>query len=168
MLEKESILHLCQTVGTMEKIDPRLLAAICEVESNFDQYAVRPEKAWMYWYPCNPEREENKFKLYCRNLGVWYEAEHYNQRQSWGLCQIMGSVARELGYTGKYLPGLCDPTQNLSLACKLLNRLYERYKNWEDVKSAYNQGGNYKGDDGKYRNYQYVNKVNKAMEIIEF
>jgi hypothetical protein len=39
---------------------------------------------------------------------------------SWGLMQVMGQVAREHGFSGKYLSALCDPAAGLELGCTVL------------------------------------------------
>lgn len=47
------------------------------------------------------------------------DQEWWGQQASWGLLQVMGAVAREVGFGGLYLPELCgDPALGLSLGCK--------------------------------------------------
>ena len=41
---------------------------------------------------------------------------------SWGLMQVMGQVAREMGFDATFLSTLCDPEQNLAVGCKLLRK----------------------------------------------
>ncbi|HEY6442754.1 MAG TPA: hypothetical protein VIY66_05375, partial [Candidatus Acidoferrales bacterium] len=39
---------------------------------------------------------------------------------SWGLMQVMGQVAREHGFTGKFLSALCNPSLGLDIGCAAL------------------------------------------------
>ena len=36
--------------------------------------------------------------------------------------QVMGQVAREMGFDATFLSTLCDPEQNLAVGCKLLRK----------------------------------------------
>ena len=39
---------------------------------------------------------------------------------SWGLMQVMGQLARERGFAGKFLSALCDPATGLDVGCTVL------------------------------------------------
>ena len=49
-------------------------------------------------------------------------SEAYARGFSWGLMQVMGQVAREMGFDGTFLSALCDPEQGLAIGCKLLRK----------------------------------------------
>jgi len=49
-------------------------------------------------------------------------SEAYARGFSWGLMQVMGQVAREMGFDGLFLCALCDPEQGLAVGCKLLRK----------------------------------------------
>jgi hypothetical protein len=80
------------------------------------------------------------FKAYS---GVCTDAEWWGQQASWGLMQIMGAVARENGFTGKFLNALHDPVVNIEIGCKHLAGYVKRFfpaYGWEGVLRAYNGG----------------------------
>src|ERR1700734_4345113 len=39
---------------------------------------------------------------------------------SWGLMQVMGQVAREHEFSGKFLSALCDPATGIDVGCRVL------------------------------------------------
>ena len=45
---------------------------------------------------------------------------------SWGLMQIMGQTARELGFRGRYFSELEHPAANINIGCRLLANLIKR------------------------------------------
>ena len=129
-------------------IPSQLVKAICKVESDFNTFAIRYEDHYKWLYKAESYRGHT-------------ETEKKAQKTSWGMMQVMGSVARELGFDGRFLSELCQPDIGLEYGCKQLKRQYNRYGNWQDAISAYNQGNNRKLDNGDYANQIYVDKVNK-------
>jgi soluble lytic murein transglycosylase-like protein len=61
--------------------------------------------------------------------------------------QVIGQVAREFGFTGKYLSELCDPAVGIEYGCRKLAKCFEKAKGAVDVVShallAYNGGGDH-------------------------
>jgi Transglycosylase SLT domain len=95
-----------------------LVCAVCEEESGkrdapnggketWDPNAIRFEPAFesKYIKPSNPNMPTT---------------EELTKAVSFGLMQIMGEVARERGFTGKFLTGLCDPDTGLEFGCRQL------------------------------------------------
>lgn len=123
-----------------------LIKAIIEQESGGNTFAMRYEKGYPYLV--------KPFNKYHFNEAT----EKVSQQISWGLMQIMGAVARERGFTGRYLSELTNPKVGLKYGCKHLKWNYNRYNNWQDAISAFNQGSNRK-TNGKYNNQQYVDSV---------
>ncbi len=126
-------------------IPENLVKAVCQVESGMNMWAVRFEPAYKWLYNIS-------------NIQLT-ATETVCQKTSYGLMQVMGSVARELGFVGRFLTQLCDPETGLEYGCKHLKNFYMRYNSWEDAISSYNAGSPKKGDDGKYINQAYVDKV---------
>ena len=125
-----------------------LINAIIQVESSGNTYAVRYEDGYRWLV--------KPFKQF-----HWHTpTEKIMQKTSWGLMQIMGAVARERGFKGRYLAELCKPEIGVKYGVKHLKWQYNRYGNWRDAISAYNQGSPRK-KDGKYTNQEYVDKVLK-------
>lgn len=92
--------------------------------------------------------------------------EQVGQQISWGLMQVMGAVAREVGFRG-WFPALCVPETGLLYGCKHIKRFYDRYKNWQDAISSYNQGSPRKNADGRYLNQSYVDTVLRYWDSID-
>src|SRR5260370_38705560 len=52
-------------------------------------------------------------------------SEAYARGFSWGLMQVMGQVAREVGFDPLFLSALCDPEQGLAIGCKVLRKKFD-------------------------------------------
>lgn len=131
------------------KIDRYLIAAIIMQESGGSQYACRFEPGWR-WFLSIPH--------YAKRNGITENTERVMQSTSWGLMQIIGSTAREMGFNGP-LPALCEIENNIIYGSAYLAKLWLKYGIMSDVISAYNQGSAKKGKDGKYANQKYVDSV---------
>jgi soluble lytic murein transglycosylase-like protein len=110
-------------------IDPALVCAICEQESGWDPWAVRFEPAFY-----------TRYILPMKNIRA---TEAYTRAMSFGLMQIMGQTARELGYADTFLTGLCHPPVALDYGCKKLTKCLTAAAG--DVEKAllrYNGGSN--------------------------
>lgn len=136
-----------QKYGEKYGIPPGLIRAIIEVESGGNTFAMRYEKNYPWL-----AKPFDKFHWHA-------ETEKQAQKTSWGLMQIMGAVARERGFKGSYLSELSKPELGIKFGCKHLKWNYNRYGNWNDAISAFNQGSNRKNEHGEYKNQNYVNKV---------
>lgn len=119
-------------------------------ESRLDPWAIRYEPAF--------------YARYTQPLDLSPTEEHA-RALSWGLFQIMGQVARENGYGGEYLAGLCDPETNAKLAARLiLQRKHQTDGTWEGALAAYN--GGLRGNRSRpYRRQEYVDDVTDRREM---
>jgi len=108
-----------------------LLAALVEKESAGDASAWNPEPRYRYLWNVRtrqPFRRVSDLELAARFPPKDFPAlagdpdnEWWGQMASWGLTQIMGAVARELGYRAPFLPALCrDVAANLELGAEHL------------------------------------------------
>lgn len=133
------------------KLDADLVAAICMAESSFDPFKTRYEENWRY--PTPPEQ-------IARILGVTKITEQRLQAFSWGLMQVMGSVARELGFAG-HLTQMTDINLGIQFGCIHLARKLKQFpKRIQDGVSAYNAGTpKFDPVTHLYKNQDYVNKV---------
>ncbi len=78
---------------------------------------------------------------------------------SWGLMQVMGIVAREMGFRGE-VSDLLVPNCGIFWGCKKLASLVLRYpSSFKDAISAYNAGSAMRDKNGNYRNQSYVDRV---------
>jgi len=129
-------------------LDPRLICALCEVESSWMPWAVRHEAGYEWligfkraeprdmpvsfmdikqqWWRPHPKLARI-MPLYSVGL---IQTELLAQQTSWGLMQIMGATARERGFADNnyhynasnkgWLTELCDPQVNLEWGCRHL------------------------------------------------
>lgn len=138
-------------------VDPDLASALITVEdASVDPYVTRYEKGWAYFV--DPER----FALL---KGITVETEKIHQATSWSPMQVMGAVARELGFMG-HLTQLTSLSVGLKYGLLKLKSLVEKYKDLDDAISTYNQGNPRKNLDGTYINQIYVDKVNARLRVL--
>jgi soluble lytic murein transglycosylase-like protein len=106
-----------------------LVCAVCEHESQWDTYAVRYEPGFERKYdPVDSSK---------------HPTEHTLRACSFGLMQIMGETARELGFVNEYLTKLCDPFWGLHVGCAKLAKCVAAHPG--DTRAAlleYNGGAN--------------------------
>lgn len=95
-------------------------------------------------------------------LGITQTTERTLQKMSWGLMQVMGATARELGF-GAPLTQLVLPEAGLEWGLRYLAQKVKRHKETTDAIAAYNAGSPRRGSDGRYKNQDYVDKVLAAM-----
>lgn len=134
-----------------------LVRAVVEVESGGDPWAIRYEPGF--------------FDRYVRDLKISpvYPCSLQTERQaratSWGLMQLMGQTAREIGYAEPFLARLCEPDFGLEYGCRYLGLLAKRHLDrygYEGVVAAYNAGSPRKNPDGFWANQPYVEKIRAA------
>ncbi len=109
-------------------LDPALVAAVCEQESEWNPWAVRYEPAFYLRY------------IEPMNLNSHTEAQM--RSASFGLMQIMGQTAREFGFDGRFLTELCDPDQGVLYGCRKLQKCFSIHGDAETALLAYNGGSN--------------------------
>lgn len=145
-----SVERICVRFGC----DPELVGAIVAVESRWNPYAIRYEPAYQWLY--QPER-------YAKMHNTSREAESHFQRYSWGLMQILGATAREIGFNLP-MPALCEPMIGLEYGIRYLMVLKRNYLKRDDLIAAYNAGTAKKNAAGRYQNQNYVDKVNRELK----
>jgi soluble lytic murein transglycosylase-like protein len=117
------------------RLPPQLITAIIKVESGGNPFAIRYEPDFVARY---------LNKLTIKGIDPCSDnTERLARGWSWGLMQIMGQTAREMGFNEPYLSALCDPDTGIEWGCKLLAKkrdLYLASHGWPGVISAYNAG----------------------------
>lgn len=119
-------------------------------ESRWDPYAVREEPGFYRRYVL-PNLTTSRAKR-----------EQWQLATSWGLLQVMGQTAREMGFSGKYIPQLLDPSLSLYFGCKYLMHQKKRGDGeWAQALAAYNGGigGTPDNRTRPYRNQYYVDEI---------
>jgi hypothetical protein len=126
-----------------------------EVESGGNPQAMRYEPGYKYIY--KPED-------FARAHKVTLATEIELQKFSYGVLQIMGATARELGFKAR-MTNLLDGLAGFSWGVLYFARLRHQYTDVEaDAVSAYNQGSPRRQFmTNKYRNQEYVDKVYAAV-----
>ena len=140
-----TITHTAKQYG----LDPLFVASIVQAESAGDSWATRFEKDYKWTY---------KTARFAEECHITEITETAHQKTSWGLMQIMGGVAREIGFKGP-LPKLCLVKVGLSYGCLKLSLLHKKYDKISDVVAAYNAGIPRLNKEGLYANQVYVDKV---------
>jgi soluble lytic murein transglycosylase-like protein len=127
---KPDILGLVDVAAKKNALDFWTLVAQVEKESSGNPNAIRLEPNFKWFYP----------------KGVFLAGDELEfQRTSWGLLQIMGATARELGYTVPATPWPSGPLKAdavaaLDLGCRYMASKIQRWGNIHDALSAYNAG----------------------------
>ncbi len=151
--------EIIKNCSRIYKIDEKLIRAIIRKESSWNPWAFRVERG--FW---------SRYLAGIKN--IFWGTKEKDERwltypdivsASYGLMQVMLTTAMELGFRFQYPFELFDPANNIKFGCLLLKKSYERYGNWLDAISAYNQGNNRKDLSGKYVNQDYVDKVNQFL-----
>jgi len=127
-VEYAQLVLLAKTVAKRHVLDPALICAIVEQESDWQTFSIRYEPAFQ--------------KRYVDPLNLGNYTEVMARSTSWGLMQLMGQCAREMGFSDK-IASLCDPFTGLEWGCKHFARKYDAAN--ADVQKAlllWNGGGN--------------------------
>ncbi len=158
-MSKEDIDRVAAKNAEKHEIEVELILAFIQVESNFNPYAHRFEAHWRY---ALPEDQQRKFAALC---GITLTTENVDECTSFGLMQVMGSVARELGYVSNLLH-LCEPEIGIHYGCLKLGLNLKKYPQMTDAVSAYNQGSP-RMAAGQYANQDYVDKIMSVYERLK-
>jgi len=155
-------------------LDPALVVALVAQESSGDPWAYNPEPRYRYFWNVRTqspfrrltaeEIEREVPPVDFPTIAGDRDQEWWAQQASWGLLQIMGAVARETGFTGRYLTELCDPVLNLTLGCRLLHQLmlWAHGETWQAV-AAYNGG---RGGWQRAGPQRYTAEVRQRMVLV--
>ena len=105
MQPNPELIALARDAGQRHALDPALVCAVIEQESAWDSLAIRYEPGFR--------------ALYVAPLRL-PASEEIARSISWGLMQVMGQVAREHEFTGRFLSALCDPATGIEIGCRVL------------------------------------------------
>lgn len=143
---------------TPHPVPPALVLGVIHTESAGNADAMRFEPGYKFLF---------EPKSYAAKHGWTEETEKALQMFSYGLMQVMGAVAREMGFN-LHPKLLLVPKINLSWSLLHLWSLKQRFKTWPDAVAAYNWGHPARSLlSGKYKNQAYVDKVFAAAQEFE-
>ena len=140
------------------QVPPELVLGIIEAESGGDPHVTKINAT----YPYTMMQAK-------RPAGCSVDMERMCQKTAWGLMQVMGATARELGFDG-WLSELVNPETNVRLGIEFLGRKMSQYferDGIEGVVAAYNGGAPRRRPDGKFTNQGYVDRVMEAAKRFE-
>lgn len=124
-------------------VDAYFLAAIVMQESGGNTWAMRYEPAYSYLWDVEtqkPFRGSMNPATFPAPDFVSGQTEWIAQKTSFGCCQVMGAVAREMCFPGKFLTELCDPVTGIEYGARLIAKIMHLSTDLNDVASAYNAG----------------------------
>ncbi len=132
--------------SSMFSIPIEIICGIISQESSWKTNATRYEKEFQKKYI--DTKYSNFSEKWRRDMAT-----------SWGLMQVMGIVALELGFKGEPIL-LLNPKFGIEWGCRKLASLMRKYKSsLKDVIASYNAGSPRRDKNGNYVNQYYVNKV---------
>lgn len=138
----EDVITIARLEAESQGLDPALVCSVCHHESaGWQPWAIRYEAGFYS-------------KYVMPHAATMSETEARARAFSYGLMQVMGQVARELGFKGRFLTELLDPATNLSYGCKKLAQCLKRHNG--DVRKAllaYNGGGDASYPDKVLKHY---------------
>ena len=123
---------ICAKYAAKYGIPTALLCAVAEQESGWNCWAIRYEPAFYDRY----------IQPLVNTGAVKSMTEATARATSYGLCQVMGQVAREQGFAGRYLTELCDPDCGLEMGAKKLAACLKAKPDTFEALQKYNGGGN--------------------------
>lgn len=109
MNKSPELIALAGKIALLHNLEPALVCAVIEQESEWNPWAMRYEPDFFYRYIAPLSR-----------TSPMTTTESYMRAVSWGLMQVMGQVAREHGFTGAFLAELCDPAVGIEFGCRVL------------------------------------------------
>ena len=127
-MTNEQLQAVARSAAIAQGLDPALVMAVIEHESSWQPWAVRYEPGFYNTYTSHMKLPET---------------ERTMRATSFGLMQVMGQVAREKGFDGKFLTELLEPVIGVTFGCRKLRECLDKENN--AVSAAllrYNGGGN--------------------------
>jgi hypothetical protein len=149
MIVPQNLSKLVKAECERRQINPNVISAIISTESNWQANTARYEKNFTYTF---------KADLFANMFNITLQTENTLQKFSWGLMQIMGGTARDLGFSG-WVPDLCKPEIGVMWGCEYFEKRCMDYLDLNDQLAAYNAGSVKRKSNGSYINQEYVDKV---------
>ena len=138
-------------------LDETIICALIYIESSYNPWIYRYEPQYKWIYKGRTPGD------IARRLGITERSELMGQKTSWGLMQIMGATARDMGFTELHTQ-LLQPETNLEYGCKFLASLRKRYPEGLDYIAAYNAGSPRRDNTGYYVNQPYIDTIMEKVE----
>jgi len=154
----DELVEIVRSTSLTLQLDPALICAIIEQESNWKPWAIRyePDFYLRYVLPNIPKEKICATEAHARAI-------------SWGLMQVMGEVAREAGFKGDSLAELCEPEAGVGIGCKVFAEKLARTNG--DTRTAlqqWNGGGNQMyAEEVLARTHEYTARAIEEPDVNE-
>lgn len=126
-MTQQGMTQLAREVAARRGVDPATFCALVHRESGWNTWATRYEPAF--------------YDRYVASMTGLTQTEMRTRATSFGLGQVMGQTARELGFANPWLAELCDPAIGLDLAaCKFHRCVVQHPGDLRGALLAYNGG----------------------------
>lgn len=103
-MNRDDLIRIAKATAKAHEIIPELFCALIEHESSWDTWSMRYEPAF--------------YSKYVAEIPNLSNTEKMARSTSFGLTQTMGQVARELGFSQRWLTELCDPVTGLEYGAR--------------------------------------------------
>ena len=153
--ELEELESIVKQLCNMNNVDYDLVYSMITVESNWNTFACR--------YEPNTDKYVHNSYLHAQNNNITGLTESMLQKTSFGLMQVMGFLACDLGMRGM-ITELCDPNIGVLYGIKYLKKKLEQYGDESAAVAAYNAGTAKKLDSGMFVNQRYVDRVFSVLQ----
>jgi soluble lytic murein transglycosylase-like protein len=172
----DSIVDMARKESTTQGVSLALILGVIETESSGDTWAYNPEPKYHWLWDFKNQRPFRAITKaedcsefppddFSAPAGADTDAEWWGQQASWGLMQVMGAVAREHGYGGRFLTSLCDPATGVWVGTVVLKSLLKRWGDPEMAAASYNAGSvSFRPGGKEFTNQRYVDKVITASK----
>ena len=157
--------NLVERIAVSHGLSPHFVMAVAHAESAGNPFAARYEPDFRYL----TRVDELAKRIHCTK-----ETMAIMQKTSWGLMQVMGSVAYEHGlideinWDRRWPTALSVPAIGLNYGCRHLKLKYEKYgPNLSYVYAAYNAGSPRFDDAGRFVNQDAVDRVLKFYKELK-
>ena len=148
-MAQQEIINIIKVNAVRFDVPQDLAVAVAQIESAFDPFAIRYEPGWKYFTDTVRYAELNM---------IAQQTEKILQACSFGVMQVMGAVARELGFRENLLK-LSRVSVGSEYGCLKLSQLLRKYGTEEEAVSAYNAGSPRRTPENTFVNQAYVDKI---------
>ena len=115
------IVRAIREQSSRHQLDAELVAAVVFQESLGDPYALRKEEGFYTKY-MKGKTDIQLGGYFPPETKCSHKTEISARYHSWGLMQVLGQVARELGCKNTFLSALVDPQLGVFYGCKKLQQ----------------------------------------------
>lgn len=131
-MTRDELIALAQKTAAAHGLSPKIFCGLVDRESAWNPWAIRYE----------PGFYEEYVQKMIDSGAIHSETEAHGRSISWGLGQVMGETAREMGFTGDFAQ-LCEPETGLEYAARVFRHYIDRAgANLAAALQHYNGGGN--------------------------